>query len=496
MQSAYEILSDPQERAWYDTHREAILHDNGDDLSVHYEHDVRITTADDVLRIITQFHGKIDFSNSMTGFYGILGESFKVLAKEEELACEWQGLDPIIYPSFGRADDSYEEIVKPFYSTWNSFATKKTFSWENVYRYSEAPDRRVRRMMERENKRLRGEAVTKFNDAVRSLIAFVKRRDPRFKPSSRTEAERQTALRDAAAAQAARSRARNHMRHDVPDSVPEWMQSTEAQQDSMSDPEEDTTEEHFECIVCAKSFKSENQYLSHEKSKRHARAVQYLRRQMEQEDKDFSLDEARFRSAMQPAADYTEAPNEYDIDEKTKHADGNSPLISGNEDDTNIPNEPKQVEHISNLEAARGFPQLEAPLTSPGESFSSFEENEYASPKDVEDCTIGGSEDITDTSQAEIGILSSKLASASLLSEEIDPNTRPRLGKAKEKRAKKAAQKSPATAGSGRVFSCAACQAGFPSKTQLFHHIKDFGHAQPVSKGRKSGKSKKQKVST
>jgi DnaJ family protein A protein 5 len=41
-------------------------------------------------------------------------------------------------------------------------------------------------------------------------------------------------------------------------------------------------------------------------------------------------------------------------------------------------------------------------------------------------------------------------------------------------------------------FRCAVCQASFPSKTRLFTHIKDQGHAAPIAQVKaKSGKGKK-----
>ncbi|KAL8866500.1 MAG: hypothetical protein Q9198_008862, partial [Flavoplaca austrocitrina] len=208
VQSAYAVLSDPQERAWYDSHRNVIL--RGDDAvqAQHYEHDVRITTTADIMKMLPKINACRDFSDSSSSFYGILRDTFDTLAKEE-LACEWQQIDPLAYPGFGNAKDEHDSGVRSFYAVWSSFATKKDFAWMDIYRYSEAPDRRVRRLMEKENKRLREDAIREFNDAVRSLVAFVKKRDPRFKPNAQSEADRQKTLRDAAAAQAARARAAN-----------------------------------------------------------------------------------------------------------------------------------------------------------------------------------------------------------------------------------------------------------------------------------------------
>lgn len=70
------------------------------------------------------------------------------------------------------------------------------------------------------------------------------------------------------------------------------------------------------------------------------------------------------------------------------------------------------------------------------------------------------------------------------------------LGKAAQKRAKKAAAAAAAATNSesdaSTAHQCAVCNAGFPSKTQLFQHIKKNGHAAPVStiKGSASKKTK------
>ena len=482
VQSAYEVLSDPQERVWYDSHRDAILRDEDDVSGEHYEHSVRITTADDILRMFTSFRGKSDFTDSDTGFYAVLRRTFDTLTREEELACEWQGLEPITYPSFGHAYDAYGDVVRPFYAAWNSFATKKSFSWEDVYRYSEAPDRRVRRMMEKENKRLREEGIREFNDAVRSLIAFVKKRDPRFKPNIQSQAERQKLLRDTAVAQAARSRAANQAKQVQQESIPGWMKSSEVQESEISDESEDAAQEQFECVVCKKSFKSEKQYEAHEKSRKHVRAVQYLKRQMQQEDRDIHLDEHE-TSAQHPDASNVVEPEEVtvapDAEGTVEH---NDEILANGEFD--------QRSDAGMLDCSK-----ESPRRSPDDVSSSFaadeslessSNDEYTTRERLEERILGGPENVHE----DIDRISGTLASKSL-NQDSDASAQPKIGKAKEKRAKKAAQKSIVHAGSEADFKCAACEAGFPSKTRLFNHIKDLGHAQPVSRPAKGGKGKK-----
>ena len=485
MQSAYEVLSDPQERAWYDAHRDAILRDEDHVSGEHYEHNIRITTADDIMRMFTNFRGKVDFTDSNMGFYTVLRRTFDTLAREEELACEWEGLDPITYPSFGYADDAYDDVVRPFYAAWNGFATKKSFSWEDVYRYSEAPDRRVRRMMEKENKYFREEGVRTFNDAVRSLVAFVKKRDIRFKPNTQSEAERQKLLRDTAIAQAARSRAANQAIQAQQETVPGWMKPGESEEFEISDETEEIAQEQFECVVCKKSFKSEKQYASHEKSRKHVRAVQHLKRQMQQEDKDLCLEELNATRAQQADASNvmeSEEAGVMPVAEAVVEQRDNISLSNGESDQQ--PN----VQRLYGSQASlHNRPVDILGLIAADDSPESSSSDEYTTRERLEERMIGSPKE---AAHIEINRLSETLAS-NLLNQDSDSNAQPKMGKAKAKRAKKATQKTTSIAGSEADFKCSTCQAGFPSKTRLFNHIKDLGHAQPVFKPAKGGKGKK-----
>ncbi|MCJ1399282.1 hypothetical protein MMC11_002484 [Xylographa trunciseda] len=486
IQAAYEILSDPQERAWYDSHRDAILRNDDPKDGEHYEHNVRITTSEDIMKIIMNVNGPLDFSNSPSGFHSSLQSVFAMIAREESLACEWEGLDQVDYPSFGSSVDTYDSTVKAFYSAWNSFATKKTFSWKDVFRYSEAPDRRVRRMMEKENKRVRDEGIREFNEAVRALVAFVKKRDPRYTPSRQSEAERQQTLRKKSAAQAARSRAANEARLKS-DSFPDWANiraPEEVQVGADESDEELEPQEQFECVICKKSFKSEKQWEAHEKSKKHVKSVQYLRRTMQKEDEALGLD-----VSIQESEPMIRVPS----DEEEAGAESMSPAadLIGDEDvpidvhseewGTFEKSTPPNVEETNGLRSSM--------------SSSDFDD-EYALRIEIENRLLGetvlkdptalhplhpiaNGDHMTDTFE----ILSIKKDN-----EEIDSR---RPGKAKEKRVKKAAQKTSNTTEGQPEFTCISCQAGFPSKTRLFNHIKDLGHATSVGNAVQGKKGKK-----
>jgi hypothetical protein len=50
-----------------------------------------------------------------------------------------------------------------------------------LYNPNEAPNRRVRRLIEAENKKERNKERVKFNDIVRELVENLKQKDPRYK---------------------------------------------------------------------------------------------------------------------------------------------------------------------------------------------------------------------------------------------------------------------------------------------------------------------------
>src|SRR5271168_3035753 len=91
VQSAYEVLSDPQERAWYDSHRDAIL--RNDELGEeHFEHNIRLTRASDIITLMSRLTKRVPFTDASNGFYGSLRMMFETLAREEDAASEWEGV--------------------------------------------------------------------------------------------------------------------------------------------------------------------------------------------------------------------------------------------------------------------------------------------------------------------------------------------------------------------------------------------------------------------
>lgn len=386
-----------------------------------YERNVRLTSAGDIVGLISRFNSKVPFTDSPNGFYGILRETFATLAKEEDQAADWEGLEFVEYPDFGSAQDEYEDVVRPFYRVWINFTTKKTFSWRDKYRASDAPDRATRRLVDKENKRLRDEGVREFNDAVRSLVSFVRKRDPRYLPNSQSEADRQKILREAAAAQAAKSRAANQAERDK-HIIPEWAKSQEPEaQIDYSESEEEEVE-HIECVVCGKTFKSEKQYEAHERSKKHVKAVQQLRNEMRKENKRLNLD---------------------------SEVDSGTDAITSDLEDLNIKKGVEEVEKPSPKVEDEVPEAVEAPFepdpvpvaNQQADNDSDVEEDdEYTAREKVESRLFGS---LSETTKTEVST-----ATASITS---DSENTPKLGKAKLKRAKKQAKQEESVQGNHEV---------------------------------------------
>ena len=490
IQSAYEVLSDPQERAWYDSHRSAILQGQSEDSGEHFEHNVRITTSEDLMKMFTKINGRTDFSDSSSGFFAMLRNLFETLAREEALACDWEGSERMDYPSFGHARDDYEEVVRPFYAIWNGFATRKTFSWKDLYKYSDAPDRRVRRMMKRENNSSRDDAIREFNETVRTLVQFVRKRDPRYIPNSQTEVERQKIIRDAAIAQSARSRAVNQEKAAQQDHIPAWTQNNDPIEQVSSDEgeEDEEAEEHFECVVCQKVFKSEKQLQAHERSKKHSKAVQQLQRAMRHENQTLDLDSRHTSADFKPDLANLQTAEDFDSTTTKTRVQFEGLHVFDNPDS---PASEPSIPAISSDLVVEAFPVKEKTLALASEFDStSFTENDYASGAQVEQRALENEEDLYtgfSPPQYTVDEVSQQLDNSFLVDNKGRSAPQPRRGKAKVKRAKKAAQQKAFPV----EFMCTACDAGFPSKTRLFNHIKDFEHAQPMSKAAKeTNKSK------
>ncbi|KAJ4479941.1 DnaJ domain-containing protein [Lentinula aciculospora] len=322
LQQAYEVLSDDQERAWYDSHK-ASLAPEPDDETV-YEHirkGVPPSRAPDrglSVHQLSQFFDATlwkDYGDEGDGFYAIYRNLFVRLEAEERLASDSE----VYMPSFGYSNWPWvpqskgEEATaaRTFYNVWINFTTAKDFAWLDAWNISKAPDRRVRRLMEKDNKKARDDARRDFIDTVRSLAKFLRKRDPRYKKHVAQQADTtQTHTSGLTTPNSKKIAAQ-----DVNYIEQEWQKID----NRAGDPDlewavaEGDDSEEWECVACNKSFRSEAAWDSHERSKRHLKEVDKLRREMLEEGEILGLHQDQDTEAEKAADiedDSDSAPDE------------------------------------------------------------------------------------------------------------------------------------------------------------------------------------------
>ena len=283
IQQAYDVLSDRQERAWYDKHREQILN-GGDDY------------IDNSLNLMHYFQPSAyrGFGDDEKGFYAVYSFVFKTIVEEDsKFADDPSMLDDI--PLFGSSSSLFEE-VKLFYDYWQSYCTSKTFVWHEKYDTRHAPNRRVVRAMEKENKKLRDAAKKERNDEIRELVHHVRKRDRRVKAhKEKREEEEKAKLLMMKEKRATEKKERLEKLKDYQEQ--DWNSMSHLEKnltevashineefgdDNSSSQSESEDVESFYCIACEKLFKSDKALRNHEKSKKHRERVALIKEHMEE----------------------------------------------------------------------------------------------------------------------------------------------------------------------------------------------------------------------
>mmetsp|Transcript_13104 Transcript_13104/g.13154 ORF Transcript_13104/g.13154 Transcript_13104/m.13154 type:complete len:309 (+) Transcript_13104:107-1033(+) len=174
--TAYAVLSDPQERKWYDDHRDSIL--RGDDEEEEGENHGPTVNLWEYFRS-SCFSG---YHSNEGGFYTVYNSVFSRIydmemehgKREKEKERERE-----IFVSLGNEGSTADEVLR-FYSHWSQYVTSLSFSWCDRYNTTQAPSRPVRRVMEKENKRFRDTGRREYQERVRELVCFIRKRDKRM----------------------------------------------------------------------------------------------------------------------------------------------------------------------------------------------------------------------------------------------------------------------------------------------------------------------------
>ena len=82
-------------------------------------------------------------------------------------------------PNFGNSSSCFEDVIN-FYGHWESYSTKKSYSWLFTHNINEIRDRRILKLVDKEHKKIQQKARKERNEEVRSLVLFVKKRDKRM----------------------------------------------------------------------------------------------------------------------------------------------------------------------------------------------------------------------------------------------------------------------------------------------------------------------------
>ncbi|KAM3575843.1 hypothetical protein VYU27_002183 [Nannochloropsis oceanica] len=339
LQEANSVLSDKRERAWYDSHRDQIL--RGDDYDDDDEGEERSGGRGSGRRggvggakrgkgayvvNVWPFFSSSAFSGygeGEGGFYAVYRELFvKIDVHERE-----KGIPspPIARgggaaggegeaPGFGGPETGWGGVAA-FYGYWGDFCSRLSFGWADEYREQDAPSRQVRRAMEKENKKSREAARKKYQEAIRALVEFVKKRDKRVM-QRQVEVGREEAARVATEAKGAKLKAEEFKKEKerwLREQMQQWEEEESARREEegiggsaefrLADEDEDSSSSSdredggeegssrrwkprrgkkkknagvFECVVCDKKFKSEKQLNNHKQSRTHKRMVEEL----------------------------------------------------------------------------------------------------------------------------------------------------------------------------------------------------------------------------
>ena len=106
----------------------------------------------------------------------IKGEELKAYHSRQDLENE----DFRKLEGFGDSNTPQEKMIK-FYEDWDNFTTYKTFVWSQQYDTRQAGNRWMRREMQKQNKKQRQGEKKMFIKTIKDLVAYVKKRDPRFR---------------------------------------------------------------------------------------------------------------------------------------------------------------------------------------------------------------------------------------------------------------------------------------------------------------------------
>ena len=523
IQQAYEVLIDPQERAWYDKHREQIIR-GGDDY------------VDNSINLMKYFSASVycGFGDDAQGFYAVYANVFEIITKEDAEFADGQDLE---VPEFGTSTSDYEEVVQPFYAHWQSYSTLKSYVWLEKYDLREAPNRRVQRLMEKDNKKIRDAVKKERNEEVRALVKFVRKRDKRVKAYlellKEKDEERQRITKQKRL-EALREREKmfeafkeeswaslSGLEEDLVQ-MNVHLDSEFGRDNDINESQSDEEEvQQYYCVACDKAFKTEKALVNHEKSRKHKDKVAAIKREMaDSEDIDElalhngengvnedydARTESEYLSKRQHSVDETCADfvsvgelNLMDsVDLSTMRIKGNNRYkvkalherkraLSGiGEGDLERGDEEKEAanEESNRMEAKSDEREVEE-TTGNEKSEENVHEDDSTQNLSNENRITTSDIDNKETEDCKENLESQEPEGDRQTTGAVTEKRKPKEGNKKSPQA----SKEPAA----NSFKCNVCQDSFPTRNKMFQHIKELGHALNVDKNREAGESQRQ----
>lgn len=286
--NAYEVLSDPKERSWYDSHRNKILFSEPGKGS-------SSSSAQSVPDLFPYYSNSCysGFGHTGKGFYKVYGDLFDKIYEQEVSTAKKLGLGLEAVreaPLMGNLNCDYTQVTA-FYNYWSGFSSIMEFWWADEQDVEMGYDRKSRRQAEEHNKKCRKKAKKEFNEMVRGLAEFVKKRDKRvveMKIKKMQEMEKKKEELNEKKKEMQRQKLERARLYEEPD----WAKVDEEEiglgfeeVDNNNKKKKDEINE-LHCIICNKKFKSDKQWKNHEQSKKHKEKVAMFREEMGSEEEE------------------------------------------------------------------------------------------------------------------------------------------------------------------------------------------------------------------
>uniref|UniRef100_A0A2P2I104 DnaJ homolog subfamily C member 21-like n=1 Tax=Hirondellea gigas TaxID=1518452 RepID=A0A2P2I104_9CRUS len=523
---AYTTLSDPQERAFYDRNKESILRGAGSDEAG------RSSETLDVFKYFSTSCFPGGFTDAAGGFFAVYRSLFDELSLKD---MKYMKEEDHHIPAFGYSSTDHEDAAS-FYGYWMGYCTSMPFAWADQIDVRQASCRYVEKKIERENRKHRDQEKKKFNEQVRNLVMFVRKRDPRWKDHLRVLEQRNAA--SAAKREQVQQRIEQERllqrEQDKEDQTlikakQEYLQQLKEMErqmrsgdytstasasnsddgDSEGDDEtkleeEDDDDDEFElaCLVCCKIFSSERTKELHMKTKKHkqklAQLIQEEEINREEEEDDGSNEDEIECEPETPVSDPEDEPEPI-------------PQTAQNKRDKKKRKEEKKLQKMK---------KKQQPDSNNSDS-NADQEDSCSNTVDVTEeidnrlssVNINHEEKIEVSVEAVEGITVEACGQEPLSAEgnnseepaekESHEKTKARLRAQKAKDNKKKGKKGNDTCARVAVLSndsqqgdtvCRICQSTFTSKNKLFQHIKVTGHAvlqEAPNTGKKAAKTRK-----